>query len=319
MDTLSEFKCKICDNTKDNKWLKIKEMHFGTFDEFNYFECGVCKCIQIVNVPEDMNKHYPSNYYSYSFPSKGKNLFIKKLTKFIKSRLVIYYSDKFNAIGFFFSIFYNNPFPWLLKDMANFNTKILDVGTGAGRLLHSMQRSGFKNLTGIDPFLEKDLYYENGLQILKRDLFQVEDKFDFIMLHHSFEHMDRPFDIFKKLYDLLTENGIILVRIPVTGGYAWRKYRENWVQLDAPRHFFIHSVRSMQILSSSTGLKIVYIKNDSSTLQFTGSEKYLRGISLMSDDLRFTDKQMRFFHKESIRLNKIMDGDAACFYLKKQF
>jgi hypothetical protein len=63
----------------------------------------------------------------------------------------------------------------------------------------------------------------------------------------------------------------------------------------------------------------VYIKNDSSTLQFTGSEKYLRGISLMSDDLRFTDKQMRFFHKESIRLNKIMDGDAACFYLKKQF
>lgn len=317
MSKSNELRCKVCNNLKGNKKLKIKEMHFGTFEEFNYIECNVCKCIQIVKIPEDINKYYPNNYYSYSFPSKSDKLFIRKLTLMIKSRLVKYYSGKFNIIGFLLSIFYNNPFPWL-KDLANFNTKILDVGAGAGRLLYSMQRSGFKKLIGIDPFLEKDLNCDNGLQILKRDLFQIEDKFDFIMLHHSFEHMDRPFEILKKLNSLLTENGVILVRIPITGGYAWRKYREYWVQLDAPRHFFIHSVKSMHILCSSSGLQIVDIINDSSTLQFTGSEKYLRGIPLISENFIFTKQQMKFFHKESLRLNKIMDGDAACFYLKKQ-
>ena len=38
-----------------------------------------------------------------------------------------------------------------------------------GKLL-SMQRSGFKNLIGIDPFNNADINYNNGLKILKKEL-----------------------------------------------------------------------------------------------------------------------------------------------------
>jgi SAM-dependent methyltransferase len=154
------------------------------------------------------------------------------------------------------------------------------------------------------------------VNIYKKDVFQVQGKFDIIMLHHSFEHMDDPIQIIKKLKTLLSEIGIIIIRIPTTGGYAWRKYRESWVQLDAPRHFYIHSIKSMQILAKNAELEIDQILFDSSILQFIGSEKYLLGIPLMSNKLEFSKKQIKQFKKEAQRLNKLNDGDAACFYLK---
>lgn len=317
METHVNLICKICNNSLENKPFKIKEMHFGTFQMFDYFECVVCKCIQIVNVPKNMHEHYPEDYYSYSFLQKRKNAIVDILTSILKRELVKYYSGKLNLIGFMTSWFYKNPFPWLIGDLANFNARFLDVGSGTGKLLLSMQRSGFKKLTGIDPFLKQNINYDNGVVVLKQDIFRMEGIFDIIMLHHSFEHMESPLETLKKLRELLSPNGIVIIRIPIAGGYAWRKYRESWVQLDAPRHFFIHSVQSIELLSAKAGFKITNIIHDSSVLQFIGSEKYLRGIPLMSNKLVFNKNQLKSFQNEANRLNKIMDGDAACFYLER--
>jgi 2-polyprenyl-3-methyl-5-hydroxy-6-metoxy-1,4-benzoquinol methylase len=273
--------------------------------------------VQIKNIPENLIKFYPSDYYSYSFPQKSANQFIGLFNRAIKRNLVKYYAGKFNLMGFLFSSFFENPFPWLKKDICNFNSRILDVGSGAGRLLLSLQRSGFKSLTGIDPFIEKDINYKNGVLVLKKNIFKLEGEFDLIMLHHSFEHMDFPLEILQKLRTLLSNNGTIIIRIPVTGGFAWRKYNESWVQLDAPRHFFLHSIQSMQMLCKSANLQISNTEYDSSTFQFTGSEKYLRGFSLFSEEYSFTKKQISDFQKETNQLNKINDGDAACFYIRK--
>jgi SAM-dependent methyltransferase len=44
---------------------------------------------------------------------------------------------------------------------------------------------------------------------------------------------------------LLACKGIIVVRIPAVSSYAWERYGVAWMQLDAPRHFFLHSPKSM--------------------------------------------------------------------------
>jgi hypothetical protein len=56
--------CRICGNIKDNKEYIIKEMHFGFGEEFTYFQCKKCGCLQIKNIPDNLSKYYPSNYYS---------------------------------------------------------------------------------------------------------------------------------------------------------------------------------------------------------------------------------------------------------------
>src|SRR5213075_2198570 len=69
---------------------------------------------------------------------------------------------------------------------------ILDVGCGSGDLLRLLHALGFKNLTGVDPFLAADLTTPEGIKIWKKELGQMPGSFQVLMLHHSFEHMTEP-------------------------------------------------------------------------------------------------------------------------------
>jgi 2-polyprenyl-3-methyl-5-hydroxy-6-metoxy-1,4-benzoquinol methylase len=311
----TELECRICHNRKGNKPFTAKERMLGLNDEFEYFECSNCMCLQIKEIPSDMDRYYPAGYYSYQQP-----VFATELTGiryFLKKSLAGYYTGKFNLTGFILSKIYGNPFTWLRPNIVNFNSKILDVGCGKGRLLLSMKRSGYQNLTGIDPYNSEDIRYENGVNVYKKDVFEMEGQFDLVMLHHSFEHMDSPKTILERLGHLINSQGIIIIRIPVANCYAWRKYQSHWLQLDAPRHFFLHTVKSMTILAKECGLCLDSFEFESSAFQFTGSEKYLRNFGFTQDNSIFTKKQLKSFAMEAKRLNQLNDGDSAGFYLRK--
>ena len=313
--TKAEHTCRICGNNTNNRYFIAKERMLGMNDEFDYFECSNCLCIQICEIPKDIDRYYPTNYYSYREP-----VFATKLTGIrylLKNGLAEYYSGKFNLIGILLSPFYENPFTWLKPNVVNFNSKILDVGSGTGRMLLSMKRSGYQNLTGIDPYNSEDILYDNGVKVFKKDIFEMEGQFDLIMLHHSFEHMQNPKEILEEIRKHIEPEGTIIIRIPVANSYAWRKYQTHWVQLDAPRHFFLHTVKSMNILANECALKLYSIEYESTAFQFTGSEKYLRDIAFSEKDTVFTKKQMKIFGKEAKRLNQLNDGDSVCFYLRK--
>ena len=311
---IAEHTCRICGNTTNNRSFIAKERMLGLNDEFDYFECSNCLCIQISEIPKDMDRYYPAGYYSYKQP-----VFPTKLTGiryFLKKSLAGYFMGKFNFVGFLLSPFYENPFTWLKPNVVNFNSKILDVGSGTGRMLLSMKRSGYQNLTGIDPYNNEDIFYDNGVRVFKKDIFEIEEQFDLIMLHHSFEHMQNPKDILQELRKHIAPGGNLVIRIPVANSYAWRKYQTHWVQLDAPRHFFLHTIKSMTILAKECALELQSAEYESTAFQFTGSEKYLRGIGFSEKTTIFSKKQMKTFGKESKRLNQINDGDTVCFYLR---
>jgi 2-polyprenyl-3-methyl-5-hydroxy-6-metoxy-1,4-benzoquinol methylase len=289
---------------------------YGLNKEFNYFECGNCGCLQIVTIPDNIGDFYPTDYLSFKKP-----IFFKKINRFktyFKKQVAKFYAGQFNLTGLFLSFFVANQFPWIKPGIVNLKSRILDVGCGTGKLLLTMQRFGYVNLTGIDPYNQEDIYYENNLSIYKKDLFDLDEKFDLIMLNHSFEHMDSPEKVLTQLSKLINENGCILIRIPLAGSYAWRKYKTNWVQLDAPRHFFLHTVKSMRILAEKTDLKLNDVKFDSTSFQFIGSEKYLRDYKITDSTDIFSKKQVKAFEKEAIKLNMLNDGDTACFYLNRK-
>lgn len=312
----TEHVCRICGNSTNNRPFIAKERMLGLNDEFEYFECSNCMCIQISVVPVNIDRYYPDSYYSYQQP-----VFATKLTGiryFLKHSLAKYYSGKFSLTGLLLSLFYENPFTWLKPNVVNFKSKILDVGSGTGRLLLSMKRSGYQNLTGIDPYNSEDLFYNNGIKVIRKDVFEMDEQYDLVMLHHSFEHMPNPKAILEKIRGLITPKGTIIIRIPVANCYAWRKYQTHWVQLDAPRHFFLHTIKSMNILAKECDLKLTGIEYESTAFQFTGSEKYLRDMGFIKENTVFSEKQFKMFEKESKRLNQLNDGDSACFYLRKE-
>ena len=305
--------CKICGNTENNHIHLAKERLLNLRDEFQYLECANCYCLQIVETPDNLSKYYPGEYYSFRQPKFG--LTLNPIVYFLKKSLLRHYLGKFDPVGAMISIFLPHPFPWMKPGLIGFSDSVLDVGCGSGRVILSMQRSGFRNLTGIDPFLEQDLQNATNLKILKKDLFEISGQYDFVMMHHAFEHMDHPGKVLEKIRNLLKPEGKLLIRIPVANSHAWRKYRTHWFALDAPRHLFLHTTNSIHLLAAKAGLQINRIEYDSSFVQFASSEKYLRDIPYSDDFTMFSKKEMKDFSKEAARLNSIGDGDCACFYL----
>lgn len=285
----------------------------GIGDRHEYGECQCCGSIQNLCPPSDLGKYYPDNYYSLNrkkeHPLKG----------WLRTQRARWFLGEFNLIGALTSNLLGKPYfvPWLKRANVDRNSEILDVGCGSGYLLFHLQACGYRNLTGVDPFLGQSIY-EPGLRLLKLDLAEMKGTFDFIMLHHSLEHVLQPVVTLQQIARLLKPQGICLIRTPVAGTWAWQTYGANWVQLDAPRHILIPSVAGMEHLTHKAGLSLEETQFDSDRFQIVGSEKLKQGQSFYADAMAlFSRQQIREFDRQAQQLNVDKNGDQACFWLRK--
>lgn len=313
--------CEICNNATNNQILSVREMYFGTREVFDYLECSNCGCLQLINPPNDYSVHYPKDYFTFLQKHEGR---IKSILNRFRDRAAM--GDE-TLIGNILLGKFGEPTYVTRMKHAGVGLKdfILDVGCGKGILLHKMKESGFEKLLGIDPFIDETIIYKNGLKILKKNFEELEGKFDLIMFNHSFEHMEKPFQVIKYSNKLLEINKFLLLRIPVADSYSFKHFKENWCSLDAPRHLFLHTKKSIEILAKSSGFEIKKISYDSRSWQLWGSEQYLKNISLMDERSYyinpkksiFTQKEIDEFEERTKELNRNGEGDQAEFYLQK--
>ncbi|QYJ67633.1 class I SAM-dependent methyltransferase [Flavobacterium litorale] len=315
--------CRVCENTDNNKTYEAREMMFGSREKFKYFQCNQCECLQIATIPNDMSPHYPTDYYSFS-SNQDSGGFIKNLIKKERNKFAVFNNSYLGKIVY--NYFPNNVFRILSHLPITKKTSIIDLGCGDGRFLCDLKDIGIEKVLGVDPFIKNSIEYPNGVRVVKQTIHETEGKWDLIMLHHSFEHMSDPLDTLKSIANLLTEKGVCLIRIPTSSSYAWQHYRENWVQLDAPRHFFLHSLKSIDILTENANLKVDNIIYDSSDFQFWGSEQYSRDIPLMDDKSYAINPKKSIFSKNDIsdykmkadKLNNSKDGDSIALFISKK-
>ncbi|MEX8547165.1 MAG: class I SAM-dependent methyltransferase [Mucilaginibacter sp.] len=306
--------CRIC-NSPFSKEYTLKERMFGFKDEFRYQQCSFCGCLQIAELPENITKYYPPYYYAYAqkIPVLKKLPLMKRLFKSIRLQ------KKYKKNVY--------PLTYLKPINTGINDRILDVGCGKGLLICQLFNQGFENVEGVDKFIPHKYDHGHGVKVRKKDLAELKPRFyDLIMMHHVLEHMDQQKDALTDCRNLLKDDGCLMIRIPLIGE-AWKLYQEDWVQLDAPRHFFLHSLKSMQILAESSGFEIRHTVFDSTGFQFWGSELYKKDIPLFSekDDFKLIDAEKMFdldelkaYAHEAEQLNIHCKGDSAAFYLYKK-
>lgn len=315
--------CRICGSEHGHREYLAREMMFGTRETFKYFRCARCECLQIAAIPEDIARHYPEGYYSFN--GKPPSLVSLSRMNIILNALRIRLT--FGFLGALAPFISTSGFVrlWARRARIGLSDRVLDVGCGQGRYLHELARMGFSSLTGIDLFVAQDTTFVDGVKIFKKNLNELKGPFDFIMLHHSFEHMPDPLATLKEVHRLLIPGKLALIRIPLISSLAWKKYSTHWVSLDAPRHFHLHSLTSMKLLAQNAGFVIEDVIFDSTDFQFWGSEQYLSDIPLFAPNSyalnrkisMFSWVKIKIFEARAVKANLDRLGDQACFFLRR--
>lgn len=275
-------KCRLCKSEGMFESYLVREMMQNTGEEFEYFVCGECSCLQIAEIPSDLGKYYGRDYYSFAqeeYPNVKYETPIKR------------------------------------KD------KILDVGCGSGVWLFRKALAGWGNLYGCDPFLERDMHYGDRVHIKKCSIHEMEGEasYDEIRMGDVFEHMADPIKALQSAARLLKSGAVLAMDIPIFPNIAFDMFGAYWFQIDAPRHLFLHSKRSLEYLEKQSGLKIIKIEYDSDYSQIFRSFFYSMGVSFYEITQEmfsqyFDEEAKQNMMKTTWQCNRAEYGDHAKIY-----
>ena len=316
--------CRICGNDQGMVSYHPREMMFGTREPFDYFQCGACGCLQIEQIPEDLGSYYPAGYFSFQDYRPLARSRVRGWTEHYRVSRAFRRRGKKDSL--WDAVFPPPPYMgWVRQAGITRDDPVLDIGCGSGKLMVRFGLGGFTDCTGVDQFIAEDIVYNDRVRVLKRDLesFAMESgpRHALVMLHHAFEHMRDPHAVLQTVIRLLRPDGWLLIRIPLADSYAWETYREDWVQLDAPRHLYLHTRKSMQHLAERHGFRIDQVSYDSGPTQILGSELYRRDIPLnTAKQLKksvLTRALRRVAQRHTEELNRSERGDQAVFFLRR--
>lgn len=311
--------CPVCNNAGAFIYRGVKDTMFHSEKEWDIRKCKNQGCGTLWLDPTPKEEDIPKLYAHYTTHIDPlfiapKDTLLRKLLKQIRAS---YLSSKYGYkssedlwLSKLLGIFaYLHP-GWRDDQEANIfylpaknNGVLLDVGCGAGNLLKSMQKMGWRGV-GLD-FDEKAV--ENakrkGLDVHHGDLFSQKfpnDSFDAITMNHVIEHIPSPRDLLQECYRVLKKNGVMVIITPNAGSRGHAYFGRNWRGLEVPTHLQVFTVKSLGELSHKSGFSDVksfsslqgslYILNASAQMAKSGTFDLETDAGL----LRRITKELRF-------------------------
>lgn len=329
--TRTSFECRICRSSGIFPVYRAREMMYGTREPFDYVLCNACGCLQIAEIPADLTRHYPPDYYSQRARDEPPHIGGVKgavARWYCRSAAIRPGSALESALRA------QLPVPTDFVDFGTYliearlqsaSERILDVGCGSSpHRLAAFRRCGFTAVEGVDPFIAADTEY-HGIPVFKGTIDQADGVFGLIMFHHSLEHVPDPAASLREAARLLRSGGTCLVRIPVMNTWFWSTYGVDWVELDAPRHLYLMAPQTIDALAVAAGFRVRKTVYDSQGWEIAASCQYQADIPLR--DKRsfahgaagsiFSLAQLEEFEAQAVALNEAGNAGRAQFYLEK--
>ena|GEM_PF-887394 len=147
----------------------------------------------------------------------------------------------------------------ILKHYCPDGGRLLDVGCGLGIFMQTLGNEW--EPTGIEPnanACERARKAVPRATIIHGDVMSVPapaEKYDAATLLASLEHMADPASALQRVGSMLTEKGLIVVRVPYIGPFFAIKHAIPWfpVQCGAPRHLYDFSPRTLRLMLERNG------------------------------------------------------------------
>lgn len=311
--------CIVCGNEAGNRRLQTREKMYGTLEPFEYVQCGACGHLHLDTPVADLGAYYAKGYYSFHaqpIPAWRRWLYRARTSVTLGGG-----SWAGRLLGACKQPYYTY---WLARTGLRQGQRVLDVGSGAGNLIRILQCAGLQ-CTGIDPFMPADARTPEGVELRRADLLDERRTYHAILFNHAFEHVPNPREMLAQAAALLEPGGCVVVRIPLADSFAFFHYGADWFQWDAPRHQNLFTRASFRLLAGQVGLQVEAAIDDSSKIQFWGSEEYRRNIFHHSKEsfahnprqTHFSRRRIREFERWAKWLNELGAGDQAAFICRR--
>lgn len=258
--------CDLCGSNKFKTFLTAPDRNYKT-GIFKYVKCSNCKLVWLTPRPtkKALSNFYPTVYRPYrSF---------HKTTKAQKLVRQLIKSNRFIA-------------RILIKDQLFFfekKGKILDVGPGSGFYLTVLSQWGW-DVTGLELSSKAiKVAHKSGVEsIVQGDLHTIKFKsssFDVVRFSHVMEHVPSATEELKEVRRILKKAGKVLIIVPNIESLFFNIFKSYWYPLEAPRHFYQFSEKTITNLLKLNGFKNIGIKYKQPPHTFFWSILYLMGFN----------------------------------------
>jgi 2-polyprenyl-3-methyl-5-hydroxy-6-metoxy-1,4-benzoquinol methylase len=243
----SSVACPYCEGTSPHLLSSADVNRRITTEVFHFYQCPSCELMFLHPRPADMSPFYKGGYEQ--IPENLSQLrVIAKKDKYRMEPILRYKKGgRLLEIGPWMGIFSCNA-----KD-AGFDVTAIEMNRQCVDFLNDVV--GIKAIQSSDPVTAMN---------------SMDEQFDVIALWHSLEHLPNPWLVVQKAAERLAPGGILLIAVPNIESYDFSVLKAGWLHLDAPRHLFFYTARSLEKLCSSSGLK---------TLELTTSDQLSRILS----------------------------------------
>lgn len=240
-------------------------------------------------VPENLGAYYQSSkYISHSDSSSSIQ---DKIYQSVKSYML---SKKANWIKKYFR-----------------DGSILDFGCGTGEFLKVMKSRDW-NVVGVEPNESaRNLSNEKGIETINSLNDLKDQKFDVISLWHVLEHLPDQNEKLSSFFELLHEDGLLIIAVPNYNSYDAKIYKEEWAAWDVPRHLYHFSRNGIKEHVENFGFSLVSEK----PLKF---DSYY--VSLLSEKNAGAGNPIRAFKnglKSNLKAYSTKEYSSLAYFFKK--
>lgn len=149
----------------------------------------------------------------------------------------------------------------LINRYKNKSGRVLDIGASTGNLLKIFEQNGWESW-GVEPSEIASQKHKN-LKILHTTFEKAKlpkTYFDVVIMNHTFEHVDDPLLVLKKIKNSLRKGGIVYIDVPNFDSLSRKIAGKNWKYLHPYEHVHQFTPESLAKCMREAGFSVKWTK-----------------------------------------------------------
>jgi SAM-dependent methyltransferase len=222
--------CPLCGGPTDAAFAVTDRNRAITRRSFPYRRCRACASYFLADVPADLGRYYPAEYYELPDAAALDDL----------------------AAG---------EWPKLeLLAPAGGHGRLVEIGAGFGVFARAARGAGYA-VTAIEMDRRCCAYLESvvGVEAIESDRPQEAlatlPPSRAIALWHALEHLPDPWAVLAAAAANLESGGVLAVAVPNPQALQFRLLRGRWAHVDAPRHLYLIPAATLTRQAAALGLE----------------------------------------------------------------